>query len=64
MAEKPKAKPAAAAAKKKKPGSKRWTMYADGKVKNRECPKCGAGYYLAEHKNRRSCGKCSYTEFK
>ncbi len=27
------------------------------------CPKCGEGIYLAEHKDRRSCGKCSYTEF-
>ncbi|MBI5229323.1 30S ribosomal protein S27ae [Candidatus Micrarchaeota archaeon] len=26
------------------------------------CPKCGPGVHLAEHKNRRTCGKCSYTE--
>ena len=30
----------------------------------RHCPKCGAGVFLAEHKNRLSCGKCGYTEFK
>ena len=30
----------------------------------RHCPKCGAGVFLAEHKNRMSCGKCGYTEFK
>ena len=30
----------------------------------RHCPKCGDGYFLAEHKNRLSCGKCGYTEFK
>eukprot|EP00760_Papus_ankaliazontas_P003377 PhM_4_TR11588/c0_g1_i1/m.81983/K02977/RP-S27Ae, RPS27A; small subunit ribosomal protein S27Ae len=23
-----------------------------------ECPNCGAGVFLAVHKNRRSCGKC------
>ena len=30
----------------------------------RHCPKCGDGFFLAEHKNRFSCGKCGYTEFK
>ena len=28
------------------------------------CPKCGAGYFLAEHANRRSCGHCGYSESK
>ena len=30
----------------------------------RACPKCGAGVFLAEHSDRFSCGKCSYTEWK
>jgi small subunit ribosomal protein S27Ae len=30
----------------------------------KNCPKCGMGIFLAEHKNRYSCGKCGYTEFK
>jgi len=30
----------------------------------RHCPKCGDGYFLADHKDRLSCGKCGYTEFK
>ena len=30
----------------------------------RNCPKCGDGVFLAEHKNRLSCGACGYTEFK
>jgi len=30
----------------------------------RHCPKCGPGVFLAEHKNRFSCGSCGYTEFK
>jgi len=30
----------------------------------RNCPKCGDGVFLAEHKNRTSCGRCGYTEFK
>jgi small subunit ribosomal protein S27Ae len=29
----------------------------------KHCPKCGPGVFLAEHKNRFSCGKCGYTEF-
>ncbi len=28
------------------------------------CPRCGAGVFLAEHKDRVACGKCGYTEFK
>ena len=32
--------------------------------KRRNCPKCGDGVFLAEHKDRVSCGKCGYTEFK
>jgi small subunit ribosomal protein S27Ae len=30
----------------------------------RECPRCGKGVFMADHKDRFSCGKCSYTEFK
>ena len=33
------------------------------KRKNTFCPKCGNGVYMANHKNRKSCGKCGYTEF-
>ncbi|MBN1328977.1 MAG: 30S ribosomal protein S27ae [Candidatus Heimdallarchaeota archaeon] len=29
----------------------------------KECPRC-KGSFLAEHKNRRHCGTCGYTEFK
>jgi len=32
--------------------------------KNRSCPKCGPGIFLAGHKDRLTCGKCGYTEFK
>jgi small subunit ribosomal protein S27Ae len=30
----------------------------------KNCPKCGDGVFLAEHKDRLSCGQCGYTEFK
>lgn len=32
--------------------------------KKEKCPKCGDGVFLAEHKDRKTCGKCSYTVFK
>jgi len=32
--------------------------------KRKFCPRCGEGVFLAEHKDRRTCGKCGYTEFK
>jgi len=28
------------------------------------CPRCGEGFFLAEHKNRLTCGKCGYSEIK
>lgn len=27
------------------------------------CPRCGPGVFMAQHKDRLSCGKCGYTEF-
>ncbi len=30
----------------------------------RHCPKCGPAVFIADHKDRFSCGKCGYTEFK
>jgi small subunit ribosomal protein S27Ae len=29
----------------------------------RDCPRCGRGYFMAEHKNRLSCGNCGYTMY-
>lgn len=31
---------------------------------HKSCPKCGAGIFLAEHADRRSCGRCGYSESK
>lgn len=51
---------------KKKKTSVMWKDYAvqGGKLqrKNRFCPKCGAGVFMAAHKGRVACGKCGYTE--
>lgn len=45
----------------------RWKLYevSGNKIerKNKFCPKCGTGTYLGQHKDRVTCGSCSYTEF-
>ena len=30
--------------------------------KNKTCPKCGSGVFMAKHKDRWTCGKCTYME--
>lgn len=30
--------------------------------KNKTCPKCGPSVFMAEHKDRKTCGKCGYME--
>ena len=52
--------------KNKKP-SERWKKYkleGNKLVRMRMCPKCGAGNFLADHKDRYFCGKCHYVEMK
>jgi small subunit ribosomal protein S27Ae len=29
----------------------------------RECPRCGKGFFMAEHKGRLTCGNCGYTTY-
>lgn len=29
----------------------------------KSCPKCGQGFFMAQHKERTTCGTCGYTEF-
>ncbi len=45
-----------------------WKLYEvkDGKLvrKNKFSPKAGEGHFLAEHSDRRSCGKSGYMEKK
>ncbi len=56
------------AEKEKKAKIKKSTNYdvSDGTVKRKAkfCPKCGAGVFMAEHKDRRACGNCGYMEKK
>ncbi|MGQ9582790.1 MAG: 30S ribosomal protein S27ae [Thermoplasmatota archaeon] len=44
----------------------RYYEIVDNKVQRRNqwCPKCGPGVFLAAHRDRVSCGRCGYTEFK
>lgn len=48
---------------KPKKTSAKYKLYEGGKAKAKSCPKCGAGVFLAQHKDRQTCGKCHYTEF-
>ncbi len=47
-----------------------WKLYKigeDGASLQRlkkECPRCGRGYFMAEQKDRLSCGHCGFTNFK
>ena len=55
------------APKAKGPAGKRSLYEVKGNTivrKKKACPKCGPGVFLADHKNRVSCGNCGYTEFK
>ncbi|MBT3985104.1 30S ribosomal protein S27ae [archaeon] len=58
MAKKPKPK-------NKNPSKKhtKYTVSGDKIERAPFCPKCGPGIFLAQHKNRKTCGKCGYTIF-
>ena len=38
----------------------------DGKIvrKKKVCERCGDSVYMAEHKDRQTCGKCGFTTYK
>lgn len=51
---------------KNKPTSKKHKHYkvsGENVTSDKHCVKCGAGIFLAQHKDRLYCGKCHYTEF-
>jgi len=47
---------------KKKKQFNKYPLYENGKAKNKFCPRCGPGVFMAAHSNRTACGKCGYTE--
>ncbi len=50
--------------KKKQTKSEFYDTSGELKRQKKFCPKCGEGVFMAEHKDRFTCGKCSYTEMK
>jgi small subunit ribosomal protein S27Ae len=40
----------------------RHEYYDDGEVTKEECPECGDSF-LADHGDRKHCGKCGYVEW-
>lgn len=44
----------------------RWNLYEKKGDKlerrNKSCPKCGQGTFMAKHANRWYCGNCKYVE--
>ncbi|MEK7790079.1 MAG: 30S ribosomal protein S27ae [Deltaproteobacteria bacterium] len=45
----------------------KWSLYSKAgeklERKNKSCPKCGSGVFMAKHSNRWYCGSCRYCEF-
>jgi len=56
-----------APAKKGPPQKGIWKLYEKKgdklERKNKSCPKCGQGFFMAQHESRLYCGGCGYTEF-
>jgi small subunit ribosomal protein S27Ae len=51
--------------KKEKPVSAYYKLEKNGLVRILPtCDRCGAGYFMADHGNRYSCGHCGFTRFK
>lgn len=42
---------------------KKYQINGESVKRAKSCPRCGAGIFLAMHKDRMHCGKCNYTEF-
>ena len=41
---------------------KHYVIEGDKVKRGKSCPRCGAGVFLAVHRDRLSCGKCKYSE--
>ena len=65
MAKKRKARAKGKKAHKPSKSSKKFEKYSlegGNASRKKTCPKCGPGVFMAEHKDRKHCGKCGYTE--
>ncbi len=43
---------------------KKYKIEGNSLKREKSCPKCGMGYFLANMKDRYYCGKCKYVEMK
>jgi small subunit ribosomal protein S27Ae len=51
--------------KKEKPVSAYYKLEKNGLVRILPtCDRCGSGYFMADHRDRYSCGHCGFTRFK
>jgi len=51
--------------KKEKPVSAYYKLEKTGLVRILPtCDRCGSGYFMADHRDRYSCGHCGFTRFK
>lgn len=57
--------------KKEKAPKRRVKVYSLYKVEGeriqrlrKDCPRCGKGYFMAEHVDRSTCGNCGFTVYK
>lgn len=45
-----------------------WKLYEKKgdkvEAKNKSCPKCGPGFFMANHADRVVCGACGYVEYR
>ena len=49
----------------RKPSSSYYKIEGDTIVRLRKtCERCGPGYFMGDHGDRISCGKCGFTRFK
>ena len=59
--------PEKAPAKKGPPKKGMWKLFEKTgdtlKRKNKSCPKCGTGFFMANHADRLVCGTCGYIEY-
>ena len=64
--QKPAAKKTETTSKKKMDGISKDYVIKDGKLERVRpfCNRCGRGYFMADHGNRLTCGKCGFTIFK
>jgi small subunit ribosomal protein S27Ae len=57
-------KPASKSKHKKMQMWKKFKVEGGKIVRPLSCPRCGSGTILAQHKNRSTCGRCSFSETK